>query len=635
MALQRGAGTSVIASALKAAPVGLIDRQGQPPSAYMGSAIPGWLVNVTWASAQPSQGGPVSVPALDAALAAATAWNASNPSAPVFVDLRLTAGIDAPAWVKSLGGNPISVTDPASAASGTVGRFWLPDSEAAYAALQEQLAAEYDANPLLRAVQIDGCGLVYDEPMIRYLGDAADAAALSAAGFTTAQDQQCQVSEIIAHQAWHQTRSLLAFNPYQDLAANAVDEPYTEHLMGLCRQILGDRCILSNQSIRTPQLASTGYASMYAALKVAGQPLEFQTAQLTKVGDLQQTIQWAIGEGATAVELPAGFSTVLSATQATADSQALATGVLPSPTPSPSASPSPSPSLSPSPSASPTPSPSPSPGTAPHVLVIMEENKGFSLTLGACSADPYLCSLASSYASASSWWGVSHPSEPNYVAIASGGIQGCVSDTSCAADSLSQTDLGGQLTAKGIPWVGWMESMPSPCFTGAGASGYALKHNPFAFFKDNFGGTCRDLPYPGISSALSTLDGANAPDFVWITPNLTDDMHDGTVQQGDAWLKANLAPILASSWFTNFNSTVIVTMDEGDGSANGGSCCGGAGAGGHIPMVIISSTAKGKGSMALTGDHYGWLRSAEEAFGLALLGSASGPSNGDLLSLFG
>jgi hypothetical protein len=306
----------------------------------------------------------------------------------------------------------------------------------------------------------------------------------------------------------------------------------------------------------------------------------------------------------------------------------------PTPCPSPSATatatgtPTSSPTATATPTATASPTPSPSPTSTPppgaqHVLVIMEENKGYAATLGTCSADPYLCSLAAKYASFTNSHGVSHPSEPNYVAFDSGGINGCTTDSSCAANSLSVPDLGGQLTAKGIPRVGWMESMPSACYTGGSSGGYALKHNPFEFFKDNQA-TCRDLPYPGSSSALSTLDGAAAPDFAWITPNLTDDMHDGTVQQGDAWLSSNLAPILASPWFLNFPSTVIVTMDEGDaGSTN------------QVPTVVISSVAQGKGAISTFVNHYGVLRSIEETYGLGLLGAAASASNGDLSALFG
>jgi hypothetical protein len=279
-------------------------------------------------------------------------------------------------------------------------------------------------------------------------------------------------------------------------------------------------------------------------------------------------------------------------------------------------------------------SPPPPGGTgAPHVMVIMEENKGYTATLGSCGSDPYLCSLAATYASDTAWFGVYHPSEPNYVALASGGIQGCVSDNSCAANSLSQTDLGGQLTAAGVPWVGYMESMPSPCYTGGSTGGYALKHNPFGFFKDNYRGTCHILPYPGAGGLISVLNAARPPDFVWITPNLTNDMHSGTVQQGDAWLKANLGPVLSSPWFTAGNATVIVTMDENDAQKTG-TCCS-VTPGGQVPMVVISSDSKGKRYFAIPGDHYGTLRSIEEVYHLGLLGLAASALNGDLFSLFG
>ena len=85
--------------------------------------------------------------------------------------------------------------------------------------------------------------------------------------------------------------------------------------------------------------------------------------------------------------------------------------------------------------------------------------------------------------------------------------------------------------------------------------------------------------------------------------------------------------MLSSAWFTDFNATVIVTMDEHSGDKTGG--------GGVIPEVVISSNAKGQGNVAVKGNHYGTLRSIEEAYGLSLLGAAANASNGDLTSLFG
>ncbi len=305
----------------------------------------------------------------------------------------------------------------------------------------------------------------------------------------------------------------------------------------------------------------------------------------------------------------------------------------PIPTPSPQPSPTSTVTARPEPTATSTPT---APATStPHIMVIMEENQGYSATLGSCgsgSPDPYLCSLASQYASATQWFGVTHPSQPNYVAIASGSTQGCTSDSCVGAGGYSTTDLGGQLSSAHIPWTAYMEDMPSPCYTGDSAGNYVLKHNPFIVFQDNLQpGACHILPYPGAAGLVAALAAGTAPDFVWITPNLNDDMHDGTIQQADQWLQANLPGVLASSWF-RANGTVLITMDEGTDNSG---CCGGAAAGGQVPMVVISSNARGKGNFATPGDHYGTLRTIEEAFGLSSLGAAANSGNGDLRYLLG
>ena len=279
--------------------------------------------------------------------------------------------------------------------------------------------------------------------------------------------------------------------------------------------------------------------------------------------------------------------------------------------------------------------PTPPPSVAavqPHVLLLMEENKNAGLLSGA----PYLDGLGAAYASSSRWFGVDHPSAPNYVALLSGSTQSVVGDcTPPGCGPYPAASLGGQLTAAGIPWVAYMESMPSPCFTKPTAGEYAEKHDPFVYFDDVLHSGCADhvVPYPGVDGLVSALDGPSAPDFVWITPNLLHDMHDGSVAQGDAWARANLAPVLASSWFRDYDSTVIITMDEGDN--NGGASCCGQPAGGPIPMIVVSSADAGTGSVAITGDQYGTLRSIEQEFGLPLLGDATDATNGDCLSLFG
>jgi len=294
-----------------------------------------------------------------------------------------------------------------------------------------------------------------------------------------------------------------------------------------------------------------------------------------------------------------------------------------------------SPRASPSPASSATPTSTLPPAALPHVLVVMEENQGYEATQTNCgAANAYFCQLASQYASVVPWFGATHPSLPNYLAVTSGSVQGCYSD-GCSGPYPAD-NLGYQLTQAAIPWRAYMESMPSPCYPGSSSGNYAKKHDPFLYYQDISGSSlCASqvVPYPGAAGLVAALDGPTAPDFVWITPNLQNDLHDGTVAQGNAWLQANLAPVLSSAWFQNFKSTVIVTEDENDVAAGGG-CCGDAG-GGQIPMLVISRTARGRGMVSLTGDQYGTLRSIEETFGLPPLGAAANPANGDLQTLFG
>ncbi|MHB8536395.1 MAG: alkaline phosphatase family protein [Candidatus Dormibacteria bacterium] len=302
--------------------------------------------------------------------------------------------------------------------------------------------------------------------------------------------------------------------------------------------------------------------------------------------------------------------------------------------PSPTAASTPAATVGPTPAPTAAPSAAPTPTSSlPHVLVLLEENKGYaSVVAGA----PYLDSLAKADASSSAWFGVDHPSTPNYLALLSGSTQHAVGDcTPPGCGPYSATSLGGQLSAAGIPWAAYMESMPSPCFTGASAGNYVERHDPFVYFDDVLQSGCAShvLPYPGSGPLLATLDAPSAPDFVWITPNLIDDMHSGSVAQGDAWAQANLAPILASSWFRDYHSTLIITMDEGD--AKPGAACCGQPPGGQIPLIVVSNAAAGRGSLPVTGDHYGTLRSIDEVFGLPLLGAAADPLNGDVRSWFG
>jgi len=290
----------------------------------------------------------------------------------------------------------------------------------------------------------------------------------------------------------------------------------------------------------------------------------------------------------------------------------------------------------------------------PHVMVIVEENKEYGSIIGSSKA-PYINSLATTYASATSWYAVQHNSPNAYLELLSGSNQGFpTSPTPYKAQTLVD-ELHS--SASVIPWQAYMESMPSPpCFKGTPPSDglYIPGHNPFHYFAKyttNVGGWCSTLStegvvtYPGESGLLTTLTGTNAPDFVQINPNNCDNMHGDTkttspckgdttgqlISAGDTWLSSNIDPVIKSSWFTNFNSIVIITWDEG--TTNLG-CCGLTAPGGHIPTIVVTSNNKGLGHFTSNGDHYGTLRGIEETYGVPLLLNAANSVNGDLSGAF-
>jgi hypothetical protein len=294
--------TTAPSGPLKPVLQGLLDRDGQPPPGYIPTALRGWVVKAYWKDLQKTQGGPITENnAIDQAIAAARKLG-------VGLKLRVYTGIYAPDWAKSLGGGPVSVVDPQDKEQGTIGRFWTEDFGKAYADLEQKLAAKYDTVPEVREVVVSRCTTFFAEPFIRDKGDKGSVANMLGAGFSFDVDQTCHREEIDAHKVWLQTHTDVDFSPYQDIekkGVNSVNEGFTESIMDYCRTNLGARCVLENNSIRTPVQAN--YAAMYDRIKAMGPPISFQTANPNKIGDLLSTLMWAAQEGANSVELPSSY----------------------------------------------------------------------------------------------------------------------------------------------------------------------------------------------------------------------------------------------------------------------------------------------------------------------------------------
>jgi len=103
---------------------GLLWRDGPPPPEVV-SSVHDYVLSVSWASLQPTSGGPLVTDDLDAEIAEAAAGGHR-------VKLRVLAGTSAPQWAKAIGGAPVTYYEPTDGSTGTIGRFWLPAFGAAY-----------------------------------------------------------------------------------------------------------------------------------------------------------------------------------------------------------------------------------------------------------------------------------------------------------------------------------------------------------------------------------------------------------------------------------------------------------------------------------------------------------------------
>ena len=196
-------------------------------------------------------------------------------------------------------------------------------------------------------------------------------------------------------------------------------------------------------------------------------------------------------------------------------------------------------------------SPSPPPPRYDHVVIVIEENHSAAQVMGS----PYLSSLAAWGASFSRMYGITHPSQPNYLALFSGSTQGVADDSEY---TLSAPNLAGSLITAGLTFATYSEGLPSAGDTVFTSGRYVRKHNPCASFT-NLPGTTVNLPFTSFPADFTLL-----PTVSFVIPNLDNDMHDGTVAAGDSWLQANLDSY--AQWAPGHNSLLIVTFDECAGS---------------------------------------------------------------------
>jgi uncharacterized membrane protein len=234
-----------------------------------------------------------------------------------------------------------------------------------------------------------------------------------------------------------------------------------------------------------------------------------------------------------------------------------------------------------------------------HVVIVMEENHSFSSIIGSSQA-PFINSLAQQGALFTQSFAVEHPSQPNYLDLFSGSNQGITDDT--CPHTFSTENLASELTAAGLTFTGFSEDLPSAGSTVCTSGAYARKHSPWINFSNV--STNANQPFTSFPTDFTTL-----PTISFVIPNLNDDMHDGTIAQGDTWLQQHMNNYI--QFAQAHNSLLIVTWDEDDNSASN-----------QVPTIFLGPMVK-QGQFSEKINHFNVLRTLEDLYGLTHAGSAA------------
>lgn len=235
-----------------------------------------------------------------------------------------------------------------------------------------------------------------------------------------------------------------------------------------------------------------------------------------------------------------------------------------------------------------------------HVVVVVMENHGYDQIIGNPAA-PYINRLAGQGATFTHSFALTHPSEPNYLALFSGSTHGVHGDP-CPL-TLHGPNLGHQLGNAGLSFAGYAEALPKQGSLVCDRGRYARRHVPWTNFPNVPASANRTFDqFPSSYGAL--------PDVSFVVPDLCHDMHDCPVGTGDRWLRRHMQPYV--KWAQTHDSLLVLTWDEDEGSAR------------NRILTVFAGQPVAPGRYAERIDHYSVLRTIEDMYGLPPAGNAAG-----------
>jgi len=212
-----------------------------------------------------------------------------------------------------------------------------------------------------------------------------------------------------------------------------------------------------------------------------------------------------------------------------------------------------------------------------HVFIVMEENHSYEEVIGNPDM-PYLNSLATTYSLAQGYFANTHPSIGNYFMLTTGQI---ITNDDGYTDTVYVDNVVRELLAAGKTWKEYSDGLPHQGYDGGDAGEYSEHHNPLSYMSDVRNDPNQQQNLVPFTQLATDIANHALPNYGFIVPDLLDDAHDGTLAQADAWLQANIAPLLASPDFnTPGGGLLIITFDESEDSDT-------QFGGGHVSWVAV------------------------------------------------
>ena len=260
------------------------------------------------------------------------------------------------------------------------------------------------------------------------------------------------------------------------------------------------------------------------------------------------------------------------------------------------------------------------------------ENHSYGSIIGSSSAR-FENQLAAECGLATNYHNVTHPSLPNYMAATSGIPHGSLGKFSSDCSPSSSCSAGPSVVSvfsQASGWKAYEESMPRDCYS-SNSGEYAVRHDPPPYYQA-LAPSCaaNDVPFTQFAGDLST---GSFPTFAFVTPNLIDDTHDGSVAEGDRWLRATVGDIVSSTEYRSGTLAVFITWDEGEGGSANNCATNTSDPGCHVATIVVSPSTPAGTRSAVLFNHYSLLRTAEDLLGLPPLGQAA--SSNSMVPAFG